>query len=285
MSKKYNSALILIILPLMLISAFIFSSCDDAGVILPVVTTTEVAAKDRLDSANAQATRKYGAGTSLVLIFGKNVKSNGKADLVNTTNIDSIGAWLYVYRAANDTLSPFKIYTPNPLPTTTDCIELSTFFDVNAVIGLVQDTTVKNEISSALFIVFQTGISITTPTGTLLNSDAALTLAASTSPVIKFNSSYALSSSTINGNVFNSSGSSQTTNMFLIPAAGTLNIGGINPLLTGFPNDLWVVNYRKLNSSNVTENLVLGTEVTSGTTMTIPGGTSSPVINLSKDAQ
>ena len=73
--------------------------------------------------------------------------------------------------------------------------------------------------------------------------------------------------------------------MFLIPAAGTLHISSFNPALVGFPNDLWIVNYKKTNSVNVTENLVLGTEVTSGTTMTIPGGVSSTVINLSKDAQ
>src|SRR5438045_986604 len=123
MHKKYNFSLSYFILPLILVVTFILSSCDDSGVLLPV--TTSVAAKDRLDSANAQATRKYGVGTSLLLIFGKNVKPDGTTDLVNTANIDSIGAWLYIYRAANDTISPFKIFTPDPLPSTTDCIELT----------------------------------------------------------------------------------------------------------------------------------------------------------------
>ena len=158
MNKKYYYILILIIFPI-IAAPFILTGCDDAGVILPLVTT-EVSAKDRLDSANAQATRKYGAGTSLVLIFGKNVKVNGKTDLINTTNIDSIGAWLYIYRAANDSISPFKIFTPDPVPSTSDCIELTSAFNVASILGLMTDTSARNEISSALGILAVTRIGI-----------------------------------------------------------------------------------------------------------------------------
>ena len=93
----------------------------------------------------------------------------------------------------------------------------------------------------------------------------------------------------MNGSVFNSTGTNQTRNMFLIPALGGLNLTIFirNPQLTGFPADLWIVNYNKTNTSNVNENLVLATVVQSDQIMIIqpPVNISSKVINLSKNAQ
>ena len=72
--------------------------------------------------------------------------------------------------------------------------------------------------------------------------------------------------------------------MFLIPAAGTLNLPAFIQELFGFPNDVWIVNYKKTNSQGVTENMVLATVVQSNQTMGISSipGFSSRVINLSK---
>jgi len=288
MNKKYYLTLIIIIFPLV-VTSFILTGCDDSGIILPVITTTEVSAKERLDSANVQSTRKYGAGTTLVLIFGKNVKVNGKTDLINTTNIDSIGAWLYIYRAANDSISPFKIFTPDPVLATTDCIEITTAFNLAGITSVVTDTSAFNEIKSALQILFVTNAGITTPVTALIDSDVSLTLASTTTPVIKFDTSYTPSASTINGSMFNSTGTNKTTNMFLIPSLGALHISNFmqNPSMTGFPDDLWIVNYKKTNTSNVNENLVLGTVVQSAPSMVVgpPVNITSKVINLSKYAQ
>ena len=89
--------------------------------------------------------------------------------------------------------------------------------------------------------------------------------------------------------MFNSTGTNPTTNMFLIPALGGLNLPMFirNPQLSGFPNDLWIVNYNKTNTSNVNENLVLATVVQSDQIMIIPPpvNITSKVINLSKNAQ
>src|SRR6187402_532501 len=123
-----------LILPLFLISAitvlsFQFGGCS-TDEIINAVTKTEVTAKDRLDSANAQAIRTYGPNTKLVLIMGKNVKANGKTELSilsSITDPDQIGAWLYVYRNPSDT--SLRIYTPNPVPLTSDCIELTALFN------------------------------------------------------------------------------------------------------------------------------------------------------------
>jgi hypothetical protein len=71
--------------------------------------------------------------------------------------------------------------------------------------------------------------------------------------------------------------------MFLIPAGGTLNLPNFIEELVGFPHDLWVVNYKKKNTSNVEENLILATVVESDQVMGIPFlNFSSKVINISK---
>jgi len=266
----------------MLFSAFLLNSCSTSDIINSVLSN-DVAAKDRLDSANAQATRKYGVGTSLVLIFGKNVKSNGKTDISVITaisNPDSLGAWLYVYRIPGNT---FKVYTPDPTPGTSDCLELTSVFDFSTLLNLIADTSARNIVSGALNVISNSNISITTPSSVLINSDAALSLANSTNPIIKFDASFNPSSSTLNGNTFNASGSNKTTNMWLIPAGGTLHLPDYIHALTGFPNDLWVVNFKKTDSANLTENLILGTVVQSGQVMGISGlSLTSAVINLSK---
>ncbi|NOS84172.1 MAG: hypothetical protein HOP31_03435 [Ignavibacteria bacterium] len=277
-----------LILPLFLISAItVFSfqiqgcSTDD---IINAVTKNEVTAKDRLDSANAQAIRTYGPNTKLVLILGKNVQANGKTELSIISSISdpaSIGAWLYVYRAPSDT--SLKIYTPNPVPTTSDCIELTAFFDTNQLLSLIQDTSARGLIAGALDLVISTNLFIATSTPTLLNSDASMNLAASTNPIIKFDQNFLPDTSSLNGNAFFSSGTNQSRNMILMPAAGTLNLPVYITNLTGFPADLWIVQYKKTNSLNQTESLILGTVVQSGQMMGVPNiGVQSPVINLSK---
>ncbi len=276
-----------LILPLFLITAVTVLSFQLQGCstddIINAVTKNEVTAKDRLDSANAQATRTYGPNTKLVLILGKNVQANGKTELSLINSISdpsSIGAWLYVYRAPSDT--SLKIYTPNPVPTTSDCIELTAFFDTNQLLSLIQDTSARGLISGALDLVISTNLFIATSTPTLLNSDASISLAASTNPIIKFDQNFFPDTSSLNGNTFFSTGSEQTRNMILMPAAGTLNLPSFITDLTGFPADLWIVQYKKTNSLNQTESLILGTVVQSGQMMGVPIGIQSPVINLSK---
>ncbi|RPI16707.1 MAG: hypothetical protein EHM58_11340 [Ignavibacteriae bacterium] len=262
---------------------FKFSSCGSENVITQIFVN-EVAAKDRLESANSQAVNKYGSNTKLVLIMGKNVKTNGKTDisaLSVATSLDSVGAWLYVYRVPSD--SSLRIYTPNPVPGATDCIELTAAFDVNALLTLIPDTSARNMITGALSLVTQANVSINTPVSSLVNSDVSLGYANSISPVIKFDQSFIPDTSFINGSVFFNSGSSKTINMFLIPAAGTLHLPDYIQNLLGFPEDLWVVNYKKLNTAGAESNLILGTVVQSNQEMGIGSiGLSSKVINLSK---
>ncbi len=249
------------------------------------ISQAQVAAFAEAFGNNGIEISEHGAGTELVLIMGKNVKANGKTELSAISlaiNPDSVGAWLYVYRVPSDT--SLRIYTPNPLPTASDCIELTTFFSTNQLINLIQDTSARNIISGALDIIISTNIGITTTPGNLLNSDASLSLANSTNPIIKFNDNYIPDTSSLNGNVFFATGTNQTRNMILMPAAGTLNLPAYISGLTGFPPDLWIVQYKKTNSSNLTENLILGTVVQSGQLMGVPPPVSiqSQVINLSK---
>jgi hypothetical protein len=262
----------------------ILSSCNnDITNVINTITTTEVTAKDRLDSANAQATRKYGASTKLVLVFGRNVNENGKtvlSPISAVSNPDTIGAWLYVYRVPSDT--SLRVYTPNPLPTANDCIELTAFFNTNQLIGLIQDTSARNIVSGALNFITTANVGISTPSSSLINSDVSLAYANNTNPLIKFNSSFIPDTSSLNGSLFFSSGSNKSRNMILIPAAGTLNLPAYISNLTGFPADLWVVQYKKTNASAQTENLILGTVVVSGQLMGVPIGIQSRVINLSK---
>lgn len=262
----------------------ILSSCNnDITNVINTITTTEVTAKDRLDSANAQATRKYGASTKLVLVFGKNVNENGKtilSPISAVSNPDTIGAWLYVYRVPSDT--SLRVYTPNPLPTANDCIELTAFFNTNQLIGLIQDTSARNIVSGAINFITTANVGISTPVSSLVNSDVSLVYANSTNPLIKFNSSFIPDTSSLNGNVFFSTGSNKLRNMILIPAAGTLNLPAYISNLTGFPADLWVVQYKKTNTASQQENLILGTVVVSTQLMGVPIGIQSRVINLSK---
>lgn len=280
-SKSYQ----LLFLSLFSIFVLSLSSCNNTvESIINAVTTVEVTAKERLDSANAQATRKYGASTKLVLIMGRNVNANGKTTLSvlnSVANPDTISAWLYVYRVPSDT--SLRIYTPNPLITANDCIELTAFFNPNQLISLIQDTTARNIISGAFSVVTSANVGITTSPSVLLNSDASLNLANATNPVIKFNSSFVPDTSHMNGSIFLSGSSGQSRNMFLIPAAGTLNLPSYITNLTGFPADLWVVQYKRTNAG-VQQSLILGTVVQSGQLMGVPIGIQSAVINLSKDA-
>jgi hypothetical protein len=146
----------------------------------------------------------------------------------------------------------------------------------------VQDTSARNIISGALNLIISSNVNITTPAAGLLNSDASLNLANSTNPIIKFDENFTPDTSSLNGNIFFSTGTNQTRNMILIPAAGTLNLPDFITDLTGFPADLWIVQYKKTNSLNQQENLILGTVVQSGQIMGVPIGIQSPVINLSK---
>ena len=259
-----------------------FTGCGEDPIknIIP----NEVTAKQRLESAITQAKITYGDSTKLVLIFGKNVNSNGKTEISAIsalTSPDSIGAWLYIFRAPSDT--SLKVYTPNPLPSANNCIELTAFFGTNTILNLIQDTSAKNIIAGALNLLTTSGINITTTTSVLIDSDVSLNYANTTNPIIKFDSSFIPDTSSLNGNAFFTAGSDKTRNMFLIPAGGTLNLPAFITNLTGFPADLWVVNYKKLNSSNQTENLILGTVVESSQLMGIPSiGITSKVINLSK---
>jgi len=284
MIKNKNYKFLLLILPVIMITAYLFSSCGVSDVVTQIFSN-EVAAKDRLDSANAQANRTYGANAKLVLIFGKNVKSNGKTEmsaLSAITSLDSIGSWLYVYRTGTSSNS-FKVYTPNPLPGSSSNIELTSIIDFNTILSLIADTSAKNIVSSALGLIANTDLGITTTTVSLVNSDVALGYANTTNPIIKFNSNYTPSASSLNGNSFFSTGTNQTTNMFLIPAAGALHLPDYIQNLVGFPSDLWIVNYKKTDSANLTENLILGTVVQSSQVMGIPNiSLTSKVINISK---
>jgi hypothetical protein len=269
---------------LSLFSIFVltFSSCNNTvESIINTVTTVEVTAKERLDSANAQALRDHGPGTKLVLIYGRDVNAEGKTRLsvLNAAaNPDTISAWLYIYRVPSD--SSLRAYTPNPLITASGCIELTGFFNPTTLISLIQDTTARNIVSGALGVITSANVGITTSSANLLNSNVALNYANTTNPIIKFNSSFAPDTSHLNGNVFLTGSTSQSRNMFLIPAAGTLNLPAYITNLTGFPADLWIVQYKK----NTSQSLILGTIVQSGQLMGVPIGIQSPVINLSKDA-
>lgn len=273
-------------------TAFLINSCsEDVINTVTQVFDNNISAKDRLDSAYAQATRTYGPNTKLVLILGQNVifegQDKGKTDISIISGIsdpNQLGAWIYVFKKPNtDTLA---VFTPNPLPGAKDCIELSKFFNTNTILELIADTSARNIVSGAISLVNSTNFNITTSSQNLIDSYTALELANTTNPIIKFNSSFVPSSSTLNGNYFfsnNTTGATKTVNMFLIPGLGTLNLPNYITNLTGFPADLWIVNYKKTYSGNVTENLILGTVVESNQQMGIPLlSILSKCINLSK---
>jgi hypothetical protein len=277
--KRYTTGIFLVIAAFFAVVQFNSCSSDT----ITQIFINEVAAKDRLDAAYSQAQSTYGAETRLVMIYGKNVKLNGKTDLSAFsafTNPDSLGAWLYIFRTPSDT--SLRVYSPNPVPGSNDCIELTAFFDTQTVLSLIADTSARNIVSGALALLTSTNIKIETSISTLLNSDASLNLANTTNPIIRFNENFEPSSSSLNGNTFFSTGSGKTINMFLLPAGGTLHLPDFIQNLTGFPPDVWVVNYKKINSNNQQENLILATVVEANQTMTIPFIISSKVINLSK---
>lgn len=268
---------------LLVVLIVIFSSCGTDEIINRIVSN-EVTAKERLNSAITDAHNSYGDTTNLVLIFGKNVKSNGTTEISPLTifaNPDSVGSWLYIFKSPNDT--SLRVYTPNPAPTSNSCIELTAFFNINTLIGLIQDTSARNIVSGALNVIINSNITISTSTANLVDSDISLGYANNTNPIIKFNENFIPDTSSLNGSLFLSSGTNQSRNMILIPAAGTLNLPNFITQLTGFPNDLWIVNYKKTNANLQTENLILGTVVESNQNMGISGlGLTSKVINLSK---
>lgn len=276
----------IIVLILFVMSGIIFSSCKDN--IITNIINNHVTAKERLDSANSQASRKY-PGSNLVMIFGKNVINSGTyagttdISLVSTvSDPNNLGAWIYVYKVPGTT--NLAVYTPDPTPGATDCIELTSLFSTSTVLGLIADTSAANIIGGALSLFNSSGINITTSSSVLMNSDDALNNAASSDPVIKFNSSFVPSSSNINGNAFFATGTNQSVNMFLIPAAGTLNLPAYITNLTGFPPDVWIVNYSKVGTSG-SETLTLGTVSQQAQVFGITGLTlTSKAINLSKFA-
>lgn len=265
-------------------------SCNTDPASITEIIYNRVSAKERLDSANAQAQRKYGSGAKLVLILGQNVifegSDKGKTDISIVTGLsdpNNLGAWIYVYKKpGTDTLA---VYTPNPTPGAKDCWELTSVFNINTLIGLIPDTSAKNIIQGAITLVNNTNFNITTPTSGIVDSDVSLGWANSTNPVIKFNSSFIPSSSTLNGDYFfsnNITGAVKTVNMFLIPGLGTLNLPNFVTSLTGFPADVWVVNYKK-SFTATTESLTIGTVVGSSQILGIPFlSLTSKCINLSK---
>jgi hypothetical protein len=279
-----RSVIYTVLTGLFFLSSILFISCGDTETIIKNVVSNEVSANQRLQSAIDQAHNSYGDSTNLVLVFGKNVKPNGKTELsavTAVTNPDSIGAWLYLFKSPADTT--LRIYTPNPLPGADNCIEITAFFDINSLVGLIRDTSAQNIVAGALSVIINSNVSITTSLSVLADSPVSLDYANNTNPVIKFDENFVPDTSSLNGSVFFSTGVNQTRNMFLIPAAGTLNLPSFITELTGFPADLWIVNYKKTNSFSETENLILGTVVEGSQVMGIPSlGLSSKVINISK---
>ena len=278
----------LILITLSLTFLIQLSSCNNSTNVIQDLISNKVTAKDRLDSANAQANRKYGPSVQLLLILGQNViftgSDKGRTDISVVSaiaNPDSLGAWIYVYKKpGNDTLA---VFTPDPTPGQRDCIELTKYFSINTLIGLISDTSARNIVAGAIALVNNSSFKITTASSDLVDSDVSLEYANSSSPVIKFDASFFPSASTLNGNKFLSdSTGTKTVNMFLIPALGSLNLPNFVTQLTGFPNDLWVVNYKRTQST-VAANLILGTVVQSNQEMGIPLLTLiSKAINLSK---
>jgi|WetSurMetagenome_2_1015567.scaffolds.fasta_scaffold285674_1 hypothetical protein len=283
-----NKIVYSLILSFVLTLSIQLSSCNTADVIQDILYN-RVTAKDRLDSSRAQAERKYNSSVQLVLILGQNViydgNDKGRTDISIVQAIsdpNNLGAWIYVYKKpGTDTLA---VYTPDPTPGSRNCIELTKLFSINTILGLIADTSARNIVSGAISLINNSSFKIVTSSTALVDSDSSLNYANTSNPIIKFNSSFVPSSSTLNGNsFFSGTSSNKTVNMFLIPAAGTLNLPNFITSLLGFPNDLWVVNYKKTVNS-ATENLIVGTVVEKNMMMSLPFpvSISSKVINLSK---
>ena len=271
-----------------IISASIYSCSETTTNVINDLVSNKITAKERLDSAYAQAQRKYSPSIELVMVFGKNVlyegSEKGKTDITLTTGItdpNNVGAWLYIFKKPGTT--DLAVFTPNPIPGTRDCIELTTLFNTNTILALIADTSAKNIVSGTLSLITNSNFKISTNRDSLLNSDAAYDYSFSANPIIKFDASFLPSSSTFNGNsFFSQSGTNKTVNMFLIPGLGTLNLPAYITSLTGFPQDLWIVNY-KLDSGGITKNYIAGTVVKSDQNMGISIlGFFSKAINISK---
>lgn len=282
------------ILILLFLSSAFYSCNDTTTNIINDIISNKVTAKDRLDSAMAQASRKYSPSVKLVMIFGKNVIFDGadvgKTDMTGITtlsNPDSVGTWLYIFKKpGTDTLA---VYTPNPVPGARDCLELTSVLNFNTILNLISDTSAKNIVSGALTLVNTTPFFISTSISEIVNSDVAFGYSYTSNPIIKFNTSYTPSPSTNNGQAFfaSSSYTNKTVNMFLIPALGTLNLPAYITTLINFPGDLWVVNYKRTSTkdSPVTENFIAATVTKSSQNMkiVIPPEFTSKAINLSKN--
>jgi hypothetical protein len=272
---------------LLLIAVSLYSCSENSVNIINDIVSNKITAKERLDSAYAQAQRKYSSSTQLVMVFGKNVLYDGtdagKTDISITTTLsdpNNLGAWLYIFKKpGTDTLA---VYTPNPVPGARDCIELTSFFSTNTIISLIADTSARNIVSGALGLITNSNFHISTNIPNLVNSDVAYGYSYSSNPIIKFNSGFLPSSSAFNGSAFlGQTGTNKTVNMFLVPGLGTLNLPAYISNLTGFPQDLWIVNY-KLTNGSVTQNFIAGTVVESTQIMGITGLLTSKVINISK---
>jgi len=272
---------------LLLIAVSLYSCSDNAVNVINDLVSNKITAKERLDSAYAQAQRKYSPSTQLVMVFGKNVLYDGtdagKTDISITTTLsdpNTLGAWLYIFKKpGTDTLA---VYTPNPIPGARDCIELTSLFSTNTIISLIADTSARNIVSGALGMITNSNFHIKTNLSNLVNSDVSYGYSYSSNPIIKFNSGFLPSSSAFNGSTFfGQSGTNKTVNMFLVPGLGTLNLPSYISTLTGFPQDLWIVNY-KLDNGGGTQNFIAGTVVESNQLMGITGLLTSKVINLSK---
>ena len=283
-----NKIIYFVLLTFALTLSVSLTSCNNAVDVITDLVYNKVTAKDRLDSANAQAVRRYGPSAQLVLVLGQNVifdgTDKGRTDISIISGVsdpNSLGAWIYVYKKpGTDTLA---VYTPDPTPGARNCIELTKIFSMGTILGLIADTSARNIVSGAISLINNSSFKIVTSSSALVDSDTSLAYANVSNPVIKFNASFVPSSSSINGNsFFTGTSTSKTVNMFLIPAAGTLNLPFYITNLLGFPNDLWVVNYKKTTGS-ASENLILGTVVESNQQMGITLlGLVSKAINLSK---
>lgn len=284
MRMKLISKLLLLVV----VTASLYSCNNNAVNVINDIIANKITAKERLDSANAQAQRKYSPSTQLVMIFGKNVLYDGtdagKTDISITSGLsdpNNLGAWLYIFKKpGTDTLA---VYTPNPVPGARDCIELTSLFSTNTIINLIADTSARNIVSGSLGYITSSNFHISTNTANLVNSDVAYGYSYSSNPIIRFNSSWVPSSSTYNGSVFmGQTGTNKTVNMFLLPGLGTLNLPAYITTLTGFPQDLWIVNY-KLDNASVTQNFIAATVVESNQNMGINFlGLLSKAINISK---
>ncbi|GJQ62187.1 MAG: hypothetical protein SCALA702_12400 [Melioribacteraceae bacterium] len=136
----------LILLSILLI---FFSGCDDESNPLNDILGTNITAKEKVADVKIEARANFASDAQLTGIFGRNVSSDGKVNLVDFSSVKG-----FIYMMQSESLEENEFYMP---VIASDPVKLP--FNLNDLLSFVQDLETKERLGGVFGLLSTVAIS------------------------------------------------------------------------------------------------------------------------------